>query len=923
MHPAMQRRRHRLMIRRTTGRHGRRQGLATFLVASAVVLVALVVGSVVGTGGAMLAAYNYFAADLPAPNILDDIQLPQSTLVYDRTGNTLLARFECQNRESVVFNEVPDSIVNATVAIEDKTFWDNSGVDFNATVAAFLQNLSAGQVVRGASTITQQVIKYAGSIKEAEQAAASATPLATAEADAQAAAQSEADICKPPELTFLNGRTYVDKIKENILALQVTAAYPGVAGKQKILETYLNLIFYGNGSYGIKAAAANYFGITDLAQLTLAQSAFLAGIPQLPSVYDPYLNPAGPAPAIARRNEVLGRMLDDGYITQAEYNTAVATTWEEMNPSRVTSVLKEPQFAFRVEGEAEQILSKLGYKNPAQEFRTGGFRVISTLDYGLQQQAKAVVKAWVDKLLARKDNVHNAALVALDSQTGEIVAYVGSVDYYNRTDPRVQGQFDVAGLGKRQIGSAFKPITYTSAFQARKATPGTMLVDTATDFGGGYTPQDADQSTRGPLLAMDALHYSLNIPSVKIQSLVTPEVTAKFAESLGLASSDYILGQHPGLTLTLGSVEVNLTKATQAYEMFAAQGTIHPATTIIEIRDRNGRLIYSVDQNGPKPLTPVTPSEAYLTHWILEGNTNPSTNRYWGRTAELSNVYGKPTSGTRRHAGAKTGTTNDFKDITTFGYAPNSLVTGVWMGNNNQEPMTDNVYAATGPLYLWHDFMDIALNKPWDWNNQAIAPLQDFAKPDGVTMTTVCRWTGLAPSSACRENVTVPMLDGTQPGPDTSWVNGCLDLAKFARDQGRPATWQVANQAWADRQVNGDLRGGKAPAGASPAPNTLFYRYGISTLPGVGHWPPVCGQKRATPTPSPTPEGSGGPFPSFSGFPFPSICHGNKCSPKPAATTTSAAPDGGSPSMPLAFFIVPVVAGGIPYLRRLRRRSRG
>ncbi len=931
MHPVMQRRRHRLMVRRSTGRHGRRQGLATLVAATAIVFVALVAGGLLSAGGATLAAYNYFAAGLPAPNILDDIQLPQSTLVYDRTGKTLLARFECQNRESVTYKDVPQSVVDATVAIEDKTFWSNSGVDFASTIRAFLANLRAGQVVQGASTITQQVIKYAGSIKEAQQAAASATPVASAEAAAQAAAQSEADVCKPPALTFLNGRTYVDKIKENILALQVTAAYPGHTGKEKILETYLNLIFYGNGSYGIKAAAANYFGITDLSQLTLAQAAFLAGIPQLPSVYDPYLNPAGAAPAIARRDEVLSRMLDEGYITRSQYNTAVATTWEEMNPSRVTSVLKEPLFAYRVASEAEQILAGLGYKDPAQEFRTGGFKVITTLDYGLQQQAKAVVKNWVQCLLGKiaslsgrrcgANNVHNAALVAIDSQTGEIVAYVGSVDYYNRTDPRVQGQYDVAAeySRSRQIGSAFKPITYTSAFQARKATPGTMLVDTATDFGGGYTPQDADLSTRGPLLAMDALHYSLNIPSVKMQSLVTPEVTARFAGSIGLAPTDYILGAHPGLTLALGAVPVNLTHATQAYEMFAAQGTIHPATTILEIRDRNNRLVYSIDQQGPKPIEAVSPQVAYLTHWILEGNTNPATNLYWGRTAELSNVYGRPTSGTRRHAGAKTGTTNDFKDITTFGYVPNSLVTGVWMGNSNGDPMTGNVFAATGPLYLWHDFMDIALNKPWDWNSQKIVPATDFARPNGVTMTPICRWTGLAPSADCPETISVPMLDGTQPGPDTSWVNGCLDLAKFAKDQGRPAAWQVANQAFADRQVNGDLRAGKPPAGASPAPNPLFYRYGLSTIPGVGHWPALCGQKRETPTPSATPS----PPPQGSGGPFPTICHGNKCSPLPSVAATTAVSGGGSPSLPLAVFVVPFLAGGLPYVRRLRRKVRG
>ncbi len=934
MHPAMQRRRHRLMTRRSVSRRGRRQGLATFLIAAAVIAAVFVVGSIVGTGGAMLAAYNYFAADLPSPNILDNIELPQSTLVYDRTGKTLLARFECQNREYVAFKDIPEDIVNATVATEDQTFWTNSGVDFAAAVRAFLANLQAGQVVQGASTITQEVIKYAGSIQEAAQASPSVGPLASgeseAQAQAQAAAQSESDICKPPELTFLNGRTYADKIKENILALQVTAAYPGRAGKEKILGTYLNLIFYGNGSYGIKAAAANYFGVTDLSKLTLAQSAFLAGIPQLPSVYDPYLNPAGPAPAIQRRNEVLGRMLVEGYITQAQHDQAVATTWEEMNPSRVSSVLLEPQFSFRVAGEAEQILANLGYKNPAQEFRTGGFRVITTLDYGLQQQAKAVVKSYVSKW-TKPYNAHNAALVSIDSQTGEIIAYVGSVDYYNRTDPRVQGQFDVAGLGRRQIGSAFKPITYTSAFQARRASPATMLVDTATGFGGGYAPQDADQSERGPLLAMDALHYSLNIPSVKMQYLVSPEVTAKFAETLGLATSDYILGLHPGLTLTLGSVPVNLTKAVQAYEMFAAEGTIHPATTIREIRDRNGRLIYSLDQNGPKALTPVTPAEAYLTHWILEGNSNPRVNIWWGPTAELSNVYGKKTSGTRRQAGVKTGTTNDYKDVTTFGYVPHSLVTGVWVGNNNQQPMTGEFLAAYGPLILWQHFMDIALNKPWDWNNQKVAPIATFDKPSGVTMTPVCRWTGLAPSAACSRTISVPMLDGTQPGPDTSWVNGCLDLSKYAKDQGRPVAWQEANAAFADRLVNGQLRGTGTSSSATPAPgatfnaNPIYHQYSITHLPGEGGWPPICGNKRATPQPTPPPQSSPTQPPQPS-LPGPgSSCHPNKsCGPVPAAnaTTTSAPTNGRQPGMPLAVFVLPATAGLVPYLRRLRRRRR-
>src|SRR6266508_2168954 len=208
MHPAMQRRRHRLMVRRTTKRHSRQQGVATFLVALFAVFAVVLVGSVAGSVGGGLAAYNYFAQGLPSPQILEGINLPQSTLIYDRTGKVLLARFECQNRESVTFADVPPMIVEATVSIEDRTFWSNPGVDFAGAVRAMLANLRAKAIVQGASTITQQVIKYAGSIKAAE-AQATPTPNPSASQPATTTA-TEADVCKPPDLNFLSGRSLVN-----------------------------------------------------------------------------------------------------------------------------------------------------------------------------------------------------------------------------------------------------------------------------------------------------------------------------------------------------------------------------------------------------------------------------------------------------------------------------------------------------------------------------------------------------------------------------------------------------------------------------------------------------------------------------------------------------------------------------------------
>ena len=567
-----------MMTRRTTRRGSRRRGLATLMLVTLGVFGLMFVGSVVGTAGGMLAAYTYFASDLPEPNVLDDIVPPQSTYVYDRTGAVLLARFECQNRDAIAFEELPEVIWQATVASEDRTFWENNGVDVQGIVRAALANLEAGEIVQGASTITQQVIDYARVLQEegeSTQVEEGATPepsVAAADPDAPAAeeqATAQTDVCEPPALP--RSTEIEDKIRENILAMQVTAAYPGRQGKELILETYLNLIFYGNGSYGIKAAAANYFGLTDVTQMTLAQAAFLAALPQRPSVLDPYQNPNGEpgseeaaADALEERDLVLGAMLEEGYITRAEYTTARATSWTEMGPSRHTSVLLEPHFSFRVEVEARRILESLGVENPELATRTGGYRITTTLDYPLQQVARELVQQHVASLVGF--NVNNGAMVSIDSSTGEIVAYIGSADY-NIDTPELQGNYDIAALARRQPGSAFKPITYASAFRARSATVSTMFVDAITEFGiggaaGSYRPTNADVRERGPVLAFDALRYSLNIPSAQMQFLVGPQTTANFAESLGIASAEYIMGLDPGLTLALGSVPVNLTNMT-------------------------------------------------------------------------------------------------------------------------------------------------------------------------------------------------------------------------------------------------------------------------------------------------------------------------------------------------------------------------
>ncbi len=298
MHPAMQRRRRQLLTRRGARRGSQRRGLLLAFVVVFSLFGVLIGGTVLGAGAGAL----FWPTTTSPPACLTPTFSTTSrcrSRAWSTTGpaSVLLARFECQNRESVRFDEIPNIVVDATVASEDQTFWTNNGVDVQAVARAAYANLQAGSIVQGASTITQQVIKYAGSIVLTQEAADDTlvVPSIAPAIDEGGGEPTPDEVCPPPRLTFLEGRGFEDKIREQIMAMQVTAAYPGREGKELILATYLNLIFYGNGSYGIKAAAANYFGLTDLSELTLSQAAFLSALPQRPSALDPYQNAGGAA----------------------------------------------------------------------------------------------------------------------------------------------------------------------------------------------------------------------------------------------------------------------------------------------------------------------------------------------------------------------------------------------------------------------------------------------------------------------------------------------------------------------------------------------------------------------------------------------------------------------------------------------------
>src|SRR6266550_4807044 len=402
-------------LRRGTYRSKRRGGGAfsgwRLALPSGLFALIIATGALLVIGGG--AALAFFTGDLPSPQDLAKDPLPQSTKVYDRTGTELLYQFSEENREVVSYQDIPQVLIDATVSAEDKTFWTNPGVDIVGTIRAVFSDVtgrSTGQ--GGASTITQQLVK-------------------------QRIVGNELSIKR--------------KIREAILAVEVTNTY----SKQQILELYFNQIYYGNQAYGVKAAAQTYFGKTDLTHLPLAEAALLAGLPQAPSVLDP-TQAANVDRAQERRAYVLDQMVETGAITQQQADAANAVPIKVAGPPVAT--IKAPHFVFQVRNQLSQILG-----GDEAAVTRGGYRVTTTLDLTKQEIGERQVRDWVEELHNR--NVWNAALVSIDPRSGEVLTYVGSVDYNNRDDPRVQGQFDVAGIGLRQPGSSFKMFNYVTALK--------------------------------------------------------------------------------------------------------------------------------------------------------------------------------------------------------------------------------------------------------------------------------------------------------------------------------------------------------------------------------------------------------------------------------------------------------------------------
>jgi membrane peptidoglycan carboxypeptidase len=728
--------------------------------------------------------------------------LALSTKVYDRTGTELLYQFEDERREIVKLENVPQLMIDATIGAEDKTFWTNPGIDVFSIVRAVRDDILNQEVVSGASTITQQLMK-------------------------QRVVGDEVSLTR--------------KIKEAILAVQVTRTY----SKEQILELYLNQIYYGNQAYGIKAAAETYFRKSDLTELTLAESALLAGLPQAPSALDPS-DPDNVSSAKERRAYVLGQMRDMGVITEPE---AAAADQEPIKVAgqQITQI-RAPHFVFQVKNQLQQILGS------EAAIDRGGYKIITTLDMAKQEMGERQVRTWVESLHSK--DVWNAALVSIDPRTGEVLTYVGSVDYYNREDPRVQGQFDVAGLGLRQPGSSFKMFTYLTALK-KGATPATVVVDARTDFTGrasptnmnprtcGYCPENADLQYHGPVTMRQAIRESRNVPAVKfLAQYAGIQDTIQTAKDLGITTP--IDPTQIGLSLTLGAQVVKLVDMTSAYGVLANMGVRVTPTYVLRVEDARGKVVWEHKDYEQKRV--VDPSVAWLMTDILKDTTDPAKDFIFGQWTNI----GRP-------AALKTGTTDNLRDVYSVGFVP-QLVTGIWMGNsNNLEMSARDFSSAMGPGQLWRDFMKEAL---------ADLPKEDWARPANIVTASVVvspgafggYGSGLAPSTLSPFSSTENFIRGTQPVRQDDWfVQGCVQgdgTRKVALQlkESAPEMWTKYTDAWINAANAGshtygryswNVLGSQPCPSPSPTPSPTQPRVTF-TLPPT--FTPV---PTRTPTPSP------------------------------------------------------------------------
>lgn len=704
-----------------------------------------------GAGFIVGGAFFLWAATLHIPDLgaLSNRQVEQSVKILDRTGSVLLYDLHKDKQRTLVsLDQISPALRNAVVAIEDAHFYEHRGIRPTSIVRAVLTNILRGNVLgQGGSTITQQVVK----------------------------------------LTILTyDKTIARKFKEWVLAIKLEQ----VLTKEQILELYLNQAPFGGQLYGVEEAAQTFFG-KHAADISVPEAAYLAAVLPAPSYYSPYGNHRDRLEA--RKNLVLDKMREHGYLNDDELAEAKAAEVTFLPPKE--SSIAAPHFVFYVRQYLEE-------KYGVDALEESGWRVITTLDAELQLKAEEVVhrKALENEV---NFNAENAALVALDPRNGQILAMVGSRDYF---DTSIDGAYNVTtSLPGRQPGSAFKPFAYAQAF-IKGYTPETVVFDLRTQFSTACPPEDTTNSTppcyspvnydnvfRGPMTLRNALAQSINVPSVKTLYLAGLTDTLRLAKAMGIST----LGDPSryGLTLVLGGGEVTLLDITSAYGVFATDGMRVPPIAVLRVEEANGRVI---EDNSEVQGSQVMPREA--AQQVNDILSDPQAREALTGGSDLFNFPG-------RDVAMKTGTTNDYRDAWTIGYTPN-IVIGTWAGNNDNSSMEKRVSGfIVGPI--WSEVMKFAV---------ARRPTESFTR-----------------SETSREGLK-PVLRGIWQGGKTEIRNGIEYAEQSVHDilhwvdkdnpngpvPGNPARdpqyerWEAPVRVWAN--TNGYRDGVLVPVGEAPKP---------------------------------------------------------------------------------------------------------
>lgn len=626
----------------------------------ALVLAVLSLGFIVG---GMLAIW-FSTLQIPDLSAFEARKVAQSTKIFDRTGEILLYDIHNDTKRTIIpFTDISENIKNATISIEDNNFYNHKGIEPTSIVRAVIANLTPGGISQGGSTITQQVIKNSVLTKD---------------------------------------KTLTRKLKEWVLAMKLER----VLTKDQIFNTYLNESPYGGNIYGVEVASKTFFG-KSAKDVTLAEAAYLAAIPQAPTYYSPYGK--NKEALTGRQRLVLSKMKEYGYITEAEQSAAVKEKVVFLEKNDLG--LRAPHFSLYVK---EYLVEKYG----EDMVNNGGLKVITTLDYGIQQKAEETIKKF-SPTLESQFNASNTALVAINPKNGDILTMVGSRDYF---DKKIEGNFNVT-TAYRQPGSTFKPFVYATAFM-KGYTPDTVLFDVRTQFSTECTPEGApkpgvdpkkcyspveyDDIYEGPMSIRTALAHSRNIPAVKTLYLAGIQDSLNTARAMGITSLTN--PDRYGLTLVLGGGEVSLLELTSAYGVFANDGIRNPYRSILRVEDANGDTLEEAHDYPNQ----VIPAQVARQISDILSDTKVRMNSLLPIGDSLG---GKPVA-------IKTGTTNDYKDVWIEGYTPNIAV-GAWAGRNDNTPMSHNL---SGLIIspLWGAFMASI--------NDSI-PKEYFKKPDPTPTT--------------------------------------------------------------------------------------------------------------------------------------------------------------------------------------------